>query len=118
MSHPTVCNWCGHQYMPHTIDPNAPKLCNNCINRQPNTTKKRDTFMSDETVIILINCPKKAHEDIEEFCMRNGVDLTTFFMNLYNNSFSKTKVVEQEEEVEEKKDQFSPTKKLLKSKNR
>lgn len=40
--------------------------------------------MYDDNIVILINCPKKDHAEIEEACINEGLTLSEFFMHLYS----------------------------------
>lgn len=67
--------------MRQTIDPRAPRLCNNCALREDSRTNKREDKMT--TVDILIKCPRDTHIAIEEMCIAQGIDFSRYFMQLH-----------------------------------
>lgn len=93
---PLPCAHCSMNFMRTNLDPDAPKLCNNCIVREELRNPKKGEQM--ETVEILIKCPKEIHAQIEEFCMSRGKDYSKYFLNLHKE-FTKTLVEEPKEEV-------------------
>lgn len=93
---PLPCAHCAMNFMRTNLDPDAPKLCNNCIVREELRNPKKGEPM--ETVEILIKCPKKIHAQIEEFCIARGKDYSKYFLNLHEE-FAKTLVEETKEEV-------------------
>lgn len=83
---PIPCAHCGHNFMRPTVDPEAPKLCNNCLLRE-NLRKPKEKQMKD-TVGILIECPRPTQIDIEEFCLNQGVNFSQYFLKLHQEFFS------------------------------
>jgi hypothetical protein len=83
--HPVPCNHCGSNFMRPTLDPEAPRLCNNCMVREEkrNPTKKENM---DTTVEILIKCPRETQIEIEEYCINQGIDFTKYFLQLHQAS--------------------------------
>jgi hypothetical protein len=84
---PIPCSHCGYNFMRHTIDPEAPRLCNSCNIREKMRTK--GTKMNTDTVGILIQCPIQTQIEIEEYCINNGTDFTKYFLWLHENFNSK-----------------------------
>lgn len=68
--------------MPPTIDPEAPKLCNNCLIREQKRTSNHKVKVRD-TVDILIRCPKETQIEIEEYCINEGIDFSRYFLELH-----------------------------------
>lgn len=81
---PIPCAHCGHNFMRTTLDPEAPKLCNNCIVREGNRQQKKEDKM--DTVDILIKCPKDIQIEIEELCINVGIDFTKYFLQLHKEN--------------------------------
>ena len=67
-----------------TPNPEAPKLCNNCLVREEkrNPTKKETM---DQTIDIKITCPINIHNEIEEHCINSGINLSDYFLSLHKN---------------------------------
>ena len=85
-----------------TPDPEVPKLCNNCLLREERRNPKKDIM---ETVDILIKCPAKDQAEIEEYCMKNGLTFTQYFMNIHYSFKAATNTVElvlNDQKMEEK----------------
>ena len=76
--------------MMHTTDINAPHLCNNCLVKELIRNPKKEDKMS--TVDILVKCPQEVYADIEEHCINNAVDISTYLLNLHKEK--KTDVLE------------------------
>lgn len=83
---PIPCAHCGFNYMRHDLNPELPRLCNNCILKENirNPPKMKEL----NYVTILIKCPMEQHIKIEEYCINKGIDLSTYFMDLHNNNES------------------------------
>lgn len=102
--HPIPCSHCGGNFMRPTPDPEAPKLCNNCLLREEkrNPTKKENM---ESTIDIKISCPISMHNEIEEYCINNGISLTNYFIDLHkiNTVFHKEreKLIKEESEQPE-----------------
>ena len=79
---PIPCAHCGANFMRPTPDPEAPKLCNNCLVREEkrNPTKKEPM---EQTIDIKITCPIKIHNEIEEHCINNGITLSKYLLSLH-----------------------------------
>lgn len=85
MSYPPIpCAHCGGNFMRHDLDPNAPKLCNNCSVREEKRNPKGDKKM--ENIGVLIQCPKDVYIEIEELCVNNGTNPTRYFLELHYGS--------------------------------
>ena len=82
--HPVPCSHCGNNFMRPTIDPEAPKLCNNCSVREEKRNPKKVDKMTK--IGILIQCPQDVHVEIEELCINRGIDLTKYFLDLHHAS--------------------------------
>ncbi len=80
---PIPCAHCGNNFMRHTIDPEAPKLCNNCDIREQHRNPKKEKQM--ETIDILIKCPKDEYAKIEEYCINKGMNITQYFLIAVEN---------------------------------
>jgi hypothetical protein len=81
---PIPCSHCGVNFMRHTPDSEAPKLCNNCVEREKVRNPMKE-IKKEETIKITIECPIKIQSEIEELCINRGIDFSTFFMNIYYN---------------------------------
>lgn len=79
---PIPCAHCGFNYMRHDLNPELPRLCNNCILKE--NIRNPPKMNELNYVTILIKCPMEQHVKIEEYCINKGVDLSTYFMELYN----------------------------------
>lgn len=80
--HPIPCSHCGNNFMRRNLDPDAPKLCNNCEVREEKRNPKKEDKMTAH-VNILIKCPIPEHREIEEHCINEGIDMTKYFMELH-----------------------------------
>ena len=79
---PIPCAHCGVNFMRANLDPEALKLCNNCIVREEKRTNfKKEDKMS--TIDIVIKCPREDQIKIEEFCINHGMDFTRYFLELH-----------------------------------
>ncbi len=78
---PIPCSHCGVNFMRPTIDPEAPKLCNNCSLKEEKRNPTKGKCM--DTVDILIKCPIALQIEIEEICINNGGDFTKYFLGLH-----------------------------------
>lgn len=81
---PIPCAHCGNNFMRPTIDPEAPKLCNNCSVKEEK--RNPQTKVNMDTVDILVKCPKDVQVEIEELCINQGVDFTRYFLELHYGS--------------------------------
>lgn len=79
--HPIPCAHCGFNFMRQNLDPDSPKLCNNCILREKKRTIKKEEIMT--TIDILITCPRQDQIEIEEYCINEGIDFTKYFLSLH-----------------------------------
>lgn len=80
---PIPCAHCGTNFMRRSIDPDAPKLCNNCEVKELNKKQsKGETKM--ESVKLLIECPRKSQIEIEEHCTRQGLSISTYLIGLHD----------------------------------
>lgn len=82
--HPIPCNHCGNNFMRPTLDPEAPRLCNNCTIREEKRNPKKAETMS--TVDILIKCSREEQIEIEEICINQGIDFSRYFLELHHGS--------------------------------
>lgn len=80
---PIPCSHCGNNFMRQTIDPEAPKLCNNCSLREEKRNPKKEGNMELDIVNILVKCPKHLYTDIEEVCINNGTTPSDYFLKLH-----------------------------------
>lgn len=81
---PIPCAHCGVNFMRPTMDPEAPKLCNNCSLREEKRHPTKGKPM--DTVDILIKCPIETHIEIEEICINNGGDFSKYFLGLHEKA--------------------------------
>lgn len=79
---PIPCAHCGTNFMRRSIDPEAPKLCNNCELKVSNTKPKEKTNM--DNVKILIECTRKVQIEVEEYCVNMGLTISDYFVDLHN----------------------------------
>ena len=83
---PIPCSHCGTNFMKSSQDPEAPKLCNNCIvleQRRAVPTKPKSSGIG-----MIIQCPLEAHAQIEEICASQGMSYTQYFMKLHDANMS------------------------------
>lgn len=78
---PIPCAHCAINFMRTTPNPEAPKLCNSCLIKEERRNPKMNENL--DVISVLIKLPRKIHHDIEESCINQGVDLTKYFLNLY-----------------------------------
>lgn len=86
---PIPCAHCGGNFMRTTTDPEAPKLCNNCLLREEKRNPRKEEIMQD-IVEILIKCPRDTQIEIEEYCINQGMDFTKYFLSLHETFKEKT----------------------------
>jgi hypothetical protein len=77
---PIPCAHCGNNFMRHNLDPELPRLCNNCEIREEKRNPKEKKM---ETIDIIITVPCKDHIAIEEYCINHGMDFSKYFLDLY-----------------------------------
>jgi hypothetical protein len=77
--HPIPCSHCGSNFMRPTLDPDAPKLCNNCLVREEKRNPKKKEIM-EKTIDIKIQCSVETYNRIEEYCVNRGMDMTEYFL--------------------------------------
>jgi hypothetical protein len=88
-----------------STDPESPKLCNNCVVREQRRTPKMT--VKEETIDILVKCPKKIQREIEEICIAKGMSFAEYFLNLHYREIEKLRerekpaFIPEEEEEEE-----------------
>lgn len=104
---PIPCSHCAVNFMRTTTDPEAPLLCNNCLVREERRNPKGGKRMED-TVNILIVCPRSIHIEIEEHCISQGIDFSKYFLGLHEVNFVIEREKERLKEVEEKEGDFEP----------
>lgn len=112
--HPVPCNHCGNNFMRPTLDPEAPRLCNNCTIREEKRNPKQVNTM--ETVDILITCPRQVQINIEEYCINQGIDFSKYFLGLHYEKVGKE--VSEEFLKEEVKEEEAPPKHNQKGKKK
>lgn len=78
---PIPCMHCGNNFMRHTNDPEAAKLCNNCSVRENIRNPKGKEKM--EMITIQIECPRQIQIEIEEICINKGVNFSEYFLDLH-----------------------------------
>ncbi len=105
---PIPCSHCGNNFMRHTIDPEAPKLCNSCDLREKTRTKGNK--METQTVGILIQAPKETQIEIEEYCINQGIDFSKYFLILHENFKSQLAEIQKNIEKKSEETEESPEK--------
>jgi hypothetical protein len=80
--YPIPCAHCGVNFMRQTIDPESPRLCNNCSLREEKRNPINRELMQ-KTIDIKITCPISIHNNIEEYCMNKGINLSKYFIDLH-----------------------------------
>lgn len=77
MAVPVPCRHCGFNYMKGIEDKQG--LCNNCtLADERRNPKKGENKV--ESIEILVKCPRDAYAKLEEHCINEGKDLSTFIM--------------------------------------
>lgn len=97
---PIPCAHCGVNFMRTTTDPEAPKLCNNCLFREEQRNPKERDKM--KTVEILIKCPQETQIEIEELCINQGINFSRYFLELHYASQSAIATMKELQENYEK----------------
>lgn len=95
---PAPCAHCGVNFMNPSTDPLAPKLCNNCMIKEDRRTPRMAD--KEETIDILIKCPKRIQNEIEEECIANGISFGEYFLNLHYLNIRKPPETLSEDEEE------------------
>lgn len=113
---PIPCAHCGSNFMRPTNDPEAPKLCNNCLVREEkrNPTKKENM---EATIDIKICTPVHIHNEIEEYCINNGINLSQYFLSLHETFKTKNEELPSEIPEEPKESLSESNDKLMKKKS-
>lgn len=90
---PIPCQHCGFNFMRANQD--APKLCNNCLLRDQrrNNSKKDET--KGGTIDIIIKCSPREHAEVEEYCVREGIDFSRYFLEAHFSFQEALRVVEE-----------------------
>ena len=83
---PKPCNHCGNNFMIDKNDPACPTLCTSCILQEKNRAKNKGNQMENDTIGILIQCPRATQIEIEEICINQGVDFSKYLLGLHNAS--------------------------------
>lgn len=83
---PIPCMHCGVNFMRTTTNPEAPRLCNNCLLKENIRNPRKEDNMEETTVQILITCPRQDQIDIEEICINQGIDFSRYFLELHYGS--------------------------------
>lgn len=76
---PTVCIYCGINFMKKFDED---KVCNNCC-RRFTPTNVRVTSVK-RTVKAQIEIPEDLYKKIEEYCINEGISLSTYFLGLFH----------------------------------
>jgi hypothetical protein len=79
---PIPCNHCGFNFMRQTTDPEAPKLCNSCALREEKRSPTKKDNM-EKVITIQIQFPIKIHNEIEEYCINQGISLSQYFIDMH-----------------------------------
>ena len=79
---PMPCGHCGLNYMRQTPDPETPNLCNCCLIKE-NIRNPQFKECMEPKIDIKITCPIKTHNEIEEFCINQGITLSAYFLQLH-----------------------------------
>jgi hydrogenase maturation factor len=69
-----------------TLDPEAPKLCNNCLIREATRSEAINSKvkkMDESKVNILVECPKEIQKEIEEICLNENLTFSAYFLQLH-----------------------------------
>ena len=74
---PIPCSHCGMNFMRRDLNPDAPKLCNNCLKPKENNVS---------TVKILLECDRQTQIDIEEICINEGINFSEYFLELHKSN--------------------------------
>ena len=99
---PIPCAHCATNFMRKTNDPEAPKLCNNCLVREE--IRNPSKIKKVETMDILIKCPIEIQAEIEEYCINQGIDFSKYFISLHQTSMDRKKINKEVEEVKKQVD--------------
>jgi|SRR5277367_1785365 len=78
---PIPCAHCGNNFMRRDLDPDAPKLCNNCILKDQIRHPKQEIKL--EKVKLLIEVDRKTQIEIEELCTNEGFSISNYFIRLH-----------------------------------
>lgn len=106
MNYPPIpCAHCGTNFMRHNLDPEAPKICNNCVIRERDREKtlKKPGVKDMSKIQIMIEFDPKTQVEVEELCMNRGISYSQYFLQLHEDSKVLGRVVK-EEEVEKSED--------------
>ncbi len=98
---PVPCSHCGYNYMRHSTDPEAPRLCNSCDVREQKRNPPGEKRM--ETIDILVKCPKNVYTEIEENCINNGTNPSDYLIKLHHAECAK---ITHKDEYQEKVGEF------------
>ena len=106
--HPIPCSHCGNNFMRPTLDPEAPKLCNNCLIREQRRNPEK--MNTTETIDVIVTCPRQVQINIEEHCINQGIDFSKYFLGLHYEKIGKevSKEYFKEEIEEEEKPKNNP----------
>lgn len=108
--HPIPCAHCGQNFMRHTLSQFSNNLCHNCLLREEKRNPKKEEFMETDTIDILIKCPRNIQKEMEEYCIKQGFDFSTYFLQMYHFFNASIQSVEMEEKsCLDKHNQFSET---------
>jgi hypothetical protein len=77
---PIPCAHCGNNFMRHNLNPELPRLCNNCEIREEKRNPKEKKM---ETIDIVLTVPREDHIAIEEHCINHGIDFSKYFLELH-----------------------------------
>lgn len=90
---PIPCMHCGNNFMRHNIDPEAPRLCNNCSVKENIRNPKGVSKM--QIITIQIECPRETQIEIEEICINQGVNFSQYFLDLHEQATREVHPIEE-----------------------
>jgi hypothetical protein len=82
---PIPCAHCGTNFMRRDLNPDAPKLCNNCEynNKQKEQNRINNKEKNASEIQFLFTCDRKTQIEIEEYCMNEGISISQYFIRLH-----------------------------------
>lgn len=82
---PVPCAHCGTNFMRRDLNPDAPKLCNNCEynNRQREQNRINNKEKSNSQIQLLITCDRSTQIEVEEICMNQGLSISEYFIRMH-----------------------------------
>lgn len=79
---PVPCFHCGTNFMRISNDPEASRLCNNCMVLEQKRTPKE--VIKSDTIGITIQCSRGVHAEVEDICVNNGWTYSDYFSKLHS----------------------------------